>query len=142
MSQKLFLVTAGGTGMRCLQSFINLCALGMFPNTDIDILLLETDEENKDKKNTENLIQYYKKIQGSDGTTKGDGKGVGEFFSANINLFVFVPDYSTEETRNFVVLSQVERGNSEANRMLANIFYEEGVQEFNLAHGYRAQTPF
>ena len=24
--------------------------------------------------------------------------------------------------------------------MLANIFYEEGVQEFNLAHGYRAQT--
>ena len=140
MSQKLFLVTAGGTGMRCLQSFINLCALGMFPNTDIDILLLETDEENKDKKNTENLIQYYKKIQGSEGSNDSEDRGVGEFFSANINLYVFVPDYSTEETRNFVVLSQVERGNSETNRMLANIFYEEGVQEFNLAHGYRAQT--
>jgi len=140
MSQKLFLVTAGGTGMRCLQSFINLCALGMFPDNDIDILLLETDEENKDKKNTENLIQYYQKIQGSKDKPKGDGPGVGNFFSAKINLYVYVPDYSKDDTRNFVVLSQVERGNSETNRMLANIFYEEGVQEFNLAHGYRAQT--
>ena len=143
MSQNLYLVTAGGTGMRCLQSFINTCALGMYPGKTINILLLETDEENKDKKNTENLIQYYNKIRGKKSTNfnNDDEKAkIGNFYSANINLYTFVPDYSTEQTRNFVVLSQVERGDSEENRMLANIFYEEGVQEFNLAHGYRAQT--
>ena len=129
--------------MRCLQSFINTCALGMYPGKTINILLLETDEENKDKKNTENLIQYYNKIRGKKSTNfnNDDEKAkIGNFYSANINLYTFVPDYSTEQTRNFVVLSQVERGDSEENRMLANIFYEEGVQEFNLAHGYRAQT--
>ena len=62
---KFFLVAAGGTGMRCLQSFVQMCALGMYPNRNISILLLETDEQNKDKKNTENLLKWYKDIQSS-----------------------------------------------------------------------------
>ena len=154
---KFFLVAAGGTGMRCLQSFVQMCALGMYPNRNISILLLETDEQNKDKKNTENLLKWYKDIQSSGVDRKKavvdkmttDGAAsipsdnsslVGGFFSANIDLYTFVPDYSKDDTRNFVVLSQVERGNSEVNHKLANIFYEEPVQEFPLAHGYRAQT--
>ena len=58
-TSKYFLVCAGGTGMRCLQSFINMCSVGMFAGQTIDVLLLDTDAENKDKKNTENLIQKY-----------------------------------------------------------------------------------
>jgi hypothetical protein len=140
----LFLVASGGTGMRCLQSFIQMCALGMFPGKTIHILLLETDEENKDKRNTENLVKWYQQITnnpGDDNSSSNDNNSsVGPYFSAQVKLYTFVPDYSKESTRNFVVLSQVERGNSEINHKLANIFYEEGVQEFNLAHGYRAQT--
>lgn len=143
MANDVFLVAAGGTGMRCLQSVVNMAAMGLFPGKTVNILLLETDEENKDKRNTENLLSWYKQIQKSKSTKDkdvGDDELVGEYFSANINLHTFVPDYSTDATRNFVVLSQVERGDSEINRKLANIFYEEPVQEFNLAHGYRAQT--
>ena len=152
MSQ-YFLVAAGGTGMRCLQSFIQLCALGMFPKKNITILLMETDAENKDKANAEQLLTWYNYLQGkakaeepkdksNDGTeNKGaESSMVGDYFSANIDLCLFVPDYSRDDSRSFKVLSQVERGNSEVNHKLANIFYEEGVQEFDLGHGYRAQT--
>jgi hypothetical protein len=140
----LFLVASGGTGMRCLQSIIQMCSLGMFPGKTIHVLLLETDEENKDKRNTENLVKWYQQITSNpvdkNGKVNSNHSSVGAYFSAQIKLYTFVPDYSKESTRNFVVLSQVERGNSEINHKLANIFYEEGVQEFNLAHGYRAQA--
>ena len=152
MSQ-YFLVTAGGTGMRCLQSFIQLCALGMFPKKNITILLMETDAENKDKANAEQLLSWYHFLQGKAKTEEPKDKSnesaenkstesslVGDYFSANVELCVFVPDYSKDDSRSFKVLSQVERGNSEINHKLANIFYEEGVQEFDLGHGYRAQT--
>ncbi len=133
-SAQYFLVAAGGTGMRCLQSFINLAAVGMFKDIKmVHILLMDTDEENKDKRNAENLIKAYEKIIGQE--AKGDG-----FFSCKFKLYVFVPDYSKDTRRNFIILSQLERGNSDVNHKLANIFFEDNVQEFDLSHGYRAQT--
>jgi len=149
---KYFLIASGGTGMRCLQSCIQLCALGMFPGKTLNILLVETDEENKDKRNTENLLKWYNQIKSNVGGSNDQNRSesdqpkttqnrmVGDFFSANINLYNFVPDYSTDATRNFKVISQVQRGNSQINQELANIFYEKRVQEFDLSHGYRAQT--
>jgi hypothetical protein len=132
-SAQYFLVAAGGTGMRCLQSFINLAAVGMFKDIKkVHILLMDTDEENKDKRNAENLIQAYQKIAP---TPKGGG-----FYNCEFKLYVFVPDYSTDTRRNFIILSQLERGDSDVNHKLANIFFEDNVQEFDLSHGYRAQT--
>jgi len=137
-TSKYFLVCAGGTGMRCLQSFINMCSLGMFSGQTIDVLLLDTDAENKDKKNTENLIQKYSKLMHNNGESKSNKAG--EFFSANINLYTFIPDYSTETTKRFTLISELEKGDPAVNRRLGDLFYEEPVQEFDLSHGYRAQT--
>ena len=33
---KIFIIAIGGTGMRCLESFVHLCAMGMFDNKTID----------------------------------------------------------------------------------------------------------
>ena len=68
MANDVFLVAAGGTGMRCLQSVVNMAAMGLFPGKTVNILLLETDEENKDKRNTENLLSWYRQIQKSKST--------------------------------------------------------------------------
>ncbi len=130
---KNFLIAAGGTGMRCLQSFLNLCALGMYEGESIDILLLETDIENGDKKNSENLVTWYHTL-----TTNMAGKF--NYFGPVVNFYTFVPDYSKDNKRRFTLISRVEEGDSETNRMLADLFYEEGVQEFDLMHGFRAQT--
>lgn len=137
-TSKYFLVCAGGTGMRCLQSFINLCSVGMFAGQTIDVLLLDTDAENKDKKNTENLMQKYTKLMHNTGEAKSNKAG--EFFSANINLYTFIPDYSKETTKRFTLISEIEKGDPSVNKRLGDLFYEEPVQEFDLSHGYRAQT--
>jgi hypothetical protein len=135
-SAQYFLVAAGGTGMRCLQSFINLAAVGMFKGiSKVHILLMDTDEENKDKRNAENLIKAYEKLFSSAKDAPG-----GAFFKCELVLYVFVPDYSKDTRRNFIILSQLERGNSDVNHKLANIFFEDSVQEFDLSHGYRART--
>ena len=34
----LYLIAVGGTGMRCLESFLHLCAIGMFADKEIKIL--------------------------------------------------------------------------------------------------------
>jgi len=130
---KNFLIAAGGTGMRCLQSFLNMCAMGMYEGESVDILLLETDIENGDKKNSENLVNWYQTL-----CTNNAGKF--GFFGPQVNFYTFVPDYSKDNKRRFTLISRVEEGDSETNRMLADLFYEEGVQEFDLMHGFRAQT--
>ena len=129
-TSKYFLVCAGGTGMRCLQSFINLCSVGMFAGQTIDVLLLDTDAENKDKKNTENLMQKYTKLMHNTGEAKSNKAG--EFFSANINLYTFIPDYSKETTKRFTLISEIEKGDPSVNKRLGDLFYEEPVQEFDL----------
>ena len=57
---KLFVIAIGGTGMRCLESFVHLCAIGMFDNEEIEILTLDTDQTNGNKGRVEQLIEHYK----------------------------------------------------------------------------------
>ena len=59
-SDKLFVIAIGGTGMRCLESFTHLCAMGVFDSKEIDILTLDTDQTNGNKQRTEELIKQYK----------------------------------------------------------------------------------
>lgn len=132
--QSYFIIASGGTGMRCLQAFVNCCAIGAFKDRKFNILLIDTDEENKDKRNVENLVASYVLLRNSIKPSSDS------YFSSEITLHTFVPDYSTDATRDFVRLSKIELDNSDLSKRLANIFYEENVQEFNLAHGYRAQT--
>lgn len=44
MAQQYFVLGIGGTGMRCIESLIHLCAMGMFDDTDIHLLALDTDK--------------------------------------------------------------------------------------------------
>ena len=137
-TSKYFLVCAGGTGMRCLQSFVNMCALGMFSGQIVDVLLLDTDAENKDKKNAENMVQKYGKLMNNSGDAKANKAG--EFFSTQINLYTFIPDYSQDTSKQFTLLSEMLKGDPKVNKRLGDLMYDEPVQEFNLAHGYRGQT--
>lgn len=38
MAKQFFVLGIGGTGMRCIESLIHLCAMGMFDNTDIPLV--------------------------------------------------------------------------------------------------------
>ena len=82
---KLFVIAIGGTGMRCLESFTHLCAIGMFDNQEIEILTLDTDSTNGNKKRVEDLILLYNQVKSS-GSIVGGTPNANTFFSAKLNL--------------------------------------------------------
>lgn len=145
MNDHLFVIAIGGTGMRCLESFVHLCAIGMFDNQEIDILTLDTDQGNGNKARVEALIDLYNKVKSND-TDKIDGgeANCDTFFSAKLNLYKFFTDYSNANSDNYQKLASVVSANREQreeDEALADLFFNhDTVQQFNLAHGYRAQT--
>ena len=140
---KLFVIAIGGTGMRCLESFVHLCAIGMFDNHEVDILTLDTDQSNGNKGRVEELINIYNKVKSND-ENRVDGGTVNRdtFFSAKLNLYKFYTSYGDQNRKSFKVLSHTSNADAKSeNRDLSDLFYDESsVQEFELDHGYRAQT--
>lgn len=141
--EKLFVIAIGGTGMRCLESFVHLCAMGLFDNKTIDILTLDTDQSNGNKDRVESLIDLYNKIKSDDANQINGGRpNAKTFFSAKLNLYRFYTVYGEANRKTYKILSGVNSGlHKEENTDLADLFFdEESVQSFELDHGYRAQT--
>lgn len=144
-NNQLFVVAIGGTGMRSLESFVHLCAIGMFDGEEINILTLDTDQTNGNKGRVERLIELYNKIKSAD-PAKIDGgtPNVDTFFSAKLNLYKFFTDYTNQQRKTYKLLSQMSNLTPEQNadnEDLARLFLDENtVQQFDLGHGYRAQT--
>lgn len=135
-----FVIAIGGTGMRCLESFVHLCAVGLFDNNEINILTLDTDQTNGNKGRVESLVNKYNKVKTNDQQTIGGQPCSDSFFSAKLNLYKFFADYSTSERQTLNSLSKIS-SSGEDNQDLADLFFErESVQSFDLSHGYRAQT--
>lgn len=144
MDEKLFLIAIGGTGMRCLESFVHLCAAGLFDNHTIDILTLDTDQTNGNKGRVENLIDLYNKVKTNDAGSIGGEPRKNTFFSAKLNLYKFFTDYSKPSRQTLTSLSSTSNLTEEQrqdNQDLSDLFFDrESVQQFKLDHGYRAQT--
>ena len=144
MDEKLFLIAIGGTGMRCLESFVHMCAAGLFDNHTIDILTLDTDQTNGNKDRVESLIELYNKVKANDATNIGGEQRSNTFFSAKLNLYRFFTDYSTPDRSTLAALASTTNLTDEQrqdNQDLSDLLFErDTVQQFKLDHGYRAQT--
>lgn len=144
MNDKLFLIAIGGTGMRCLESFVHLCAAGLFDNHTIEILTLDTDQNNGNKDRVESLIELYNKVKTNDASTKGGEQRSNTFFSAKLNLYRFFTDYSTPTRMTLNALAATKNltdQDRQDNQDLSDLLFErDSVQQFKLDHGYRAQT--
>ncbi|TWR26794.1 hypothetical protein FPZ42_07080 [Mucilaginibacter achroorhodeus] len=143
MMDKLFVIAVGGTGMRCLESFVHLCAIGMLDSREVEVLTLDTDQTNGNKGKVEELIRLYNRIKSSD-SQEGGTPNADTFFSAKLNLYRFFTNYSGRGRENYKDLVKLSTGSPEQqrdNKLLSDLFLDHAsVQEFSLAHGYRAQT--
>ena len=143
MNDKLFVIAVGGTGMRCLEAFTHLCAIGMFDNQEIEVLTLDTDATNGNKIKVEELIRLYNKVK-TFGTNDGGTPNANTFFSAKLNLHRYWTNYSGETRKNYKALCDLTKGEEDVkrnNKLIADLFLDTNtVQEFDLSHGYRAQT--
>lgn len=138
MPEKYFIIGIGGTGMRCIEAFTHLCAIGMFDNKEIDILSIDTDTNNGNKGRSEQLIDRYIRIKGGvQGTPTSNS-----FFTAKLNIYKFAPEYSGNRLT-YELISGLNAGSEDVkkdNKALSDLFFDDDVQKFKLDHGYRAQT--
>lgn len=131
---KVFLIAIGGTGMRCLEAFTHLCAMGMCAGHEIEVLSLDTDIDNGNKNRAERVVDNYMKI--NDGTLASDGP-----FSAKINLYKFWPENINNKGNNSYNYKDIAHSSASLqDQYLSDLFFDERTQEFNLKDGYRAQT--
>lgn len=92
MKDSLFVIAIGGTGMRCLEAFVHLCAIGMFDNEEINILTLDTDQSNGNKGRVERLIELYNKVKTDNPESPGGSPNSNTFFSSKLSLYRFYTD--------------------------------------------------
>ena len=135
---EFFVLGIGGTGMRCIESLIHLCAIGMFDNTVIHLLALDTDKNNGNFSRLKELKEAYCNAKGADEANRVTLENT--FFSANLKYYEFSPDYEQQSTFRAVFGYDDTHYHNREEADLADLVFSENVQEFNLRHGYRAQT--
>ena len=135
-------IAIGGTGMRCAESLVQLCAMGMFDNTEINLLALDTDFENGNFKRLKTLVDNYNRI-----TADRDGVASDTLFSAKINYFTFSPTYTSGTC--FDIISRYSEAQTNTHdddgvkwqdSDLVDLFLTPEMRKMDLQHGYRAQT--
>ena len=136
------MIAIGGTGMRCAECLVHLCAMGMFDDTQVNLLALDTDYKNGNFKRLANLVHNYMAI-----TADRDGVASDTLFSAKINYYTFSPDYksgSNFDTESHYSDAQAVIHDETAVKWkesdLADLFLTPDVRKMDLQHGYRAQT--
>ena len=138
MAKQFFVLGIGGTGMRCIESLIHLCAMGMFDDTEIHLLALDTDKNNGNFSRLKEVKEAYVNAKNIDKANRTPLKET--FFSADIKYYEFSPNYETKSTFNEVFnYDDTSYRNSDATD-LADLVLTDNVETFNLRHGYRAQT--
>lgn len=137
----VYVIGIGGTGMRCIENFIHLCAIGMFDNTTVHMLAMDTDKNNGNFKRLSTIVGHYNAING--GSAKAD-----TLFSAKLEYYQFSPDYDGNACTFNNIVNKERLSNADAidentkTRVsdLLDLFIRPEVGEMNLEHGYRAQT--
>lgn len=136
-NDNIFVIGIGGTGMRCIEAFTHLCAIGMFDKKEVHLLALDTDKDNGNFTRLKNLKEAYLKTKG---VNKSHESQTDTFFSANLKYYQFSPDYSRLSTFNALYNYGDTKFRNPEEAAIADLLLTENAKEFDLKHGYRAQT--
>jgi hypothetical protein len=134
---QIFVIGIGGTGMRCIEAFTHLCAMGMFDKTDVHLLALDTDKDNGNFTRLKNLKEAYIKTKG---VNKKQFALAETFFSANLHYYQFSPDYSQLSTFSALYNYGDTKFSNPEKAAIADLLFTDNAKDFDLKHGYRAQT--
>ncbi len=138
MARKFFVLGIGGTGMRCIESLIHLCSIGMFDDTDLYLLALDTDKNNGNFARLKAVKDAYLNVKSLDAANRTPNKNT--FFSANLKYYEFSPNYEIKSTFKDVFGYGDTQYTAKGKTDLADLVFSKDVEDFNLRHGYRAQT--
>ena len=111
---------------------------GMFDETEIHLLALDTDKNNGNFSRLKEVKEAYTLSKGLDAANRVSHKDT--FFSANLRYYEFSPNYGEKSTFKAVFNYGDTQYNHREETDLADLVLSEKVEDFNLRHGYRAQT--
>ena len=132
------IIAIGGTGMRCAESFVHLCAMGMFDDKEINLLALDTDYQNGNFDRLNSLVNTYSSI--------ADRASKDTLFSAKINYYSFSPEYHGTDDFNSISRYSTATSTHDEDDVkwkesdIVDLFLTKEMRDMNLEHGYRAQT--
>lgn len=124
--------------MRCIESLIHLCSIGMFDDTDLYLLALDTDKNNGNFARLKAVKDAYLNVKSLDLSGRTPNKDT--FFSANLKYYEFSPNYEIKSTFKDVFGYGDTQYTDKGKTDLADLVFSKDVEDFNLRHGYRAQT--
>ena len=102
------------------------------------MIALDTDKNNGNFSRLKAVKDAYLNAKGLD---KSQRTALSDtFFSANLKYFEFSPNYETKSTFKDVFNYGNTQYNNKTVTDLADLVLSDNVEEFNLRHGYRAQT--
>jgi hypothetical protein len=135
-----YLICAGGSGVRVLESMIHLCAMGLGPD---ELRVLAVDPDNANASRVKALIDNYQDVRGRlDGNTGPRLK----LFHTKLNLFDVA-----DATKGLKVWSPVNAGGTlqdllgygnlpEATQDIAHLFFTKDELGMDLYQGFRGHT--
>lgn len=133
----LTIFAIGGTGMRCMESLVHICATGMGPK-DIDVFLVDPDQKNGNLSKTADLIRAYNSVR-IHLSQKEVGKQ-GYPFHTNIELKQHWNPLTTNDNRNVRTLEDFLSYNAleENEQNLVSLLFSKEERKLDLGHGFRA----
>ncbi len=132
MTYHIFAV--GGTGTRCLESFIFLCAMGLGPS-EVDIYIIDPDAGNGNANRAEDLAKHYQEIRQH---LKEPSKG--SLFFTSISLIKRInPHVNINNENNNLKKIVNYNGLNEDEQALLDLLYSKKELNLDLTFGYRAR---
>lgn len=86
MSPHVFVIAAGGSGAKAVESLVHLCAAGLGPDK-LDVLLLDVDQNNGNSKRCQALLANYLALQAGSWRARPSSRTIGSSAPDEIHFF-------------------------------------------------------
>ena len=129
------LVLLGGTGAKCGEIFLHMCANGYFAGDRVNIMYIDSDDQNGNARNFKRLYELYQECQNKYMIVQSSNE---HFFKTKITLRVADPVPKNIEYFRELIHSAGGRNVTSAARVLMGALYSEEEMEMKIAEGFFA----
>lgn len=129
------LVLLGGTGARCGEIFIHMCANGYFKGEEVNILFIDSDTDNGNAANLKRLVDLYHKCQEK---YRIEASPLPCFFRPRINFMIENPVQDVEYFKDLVNYEHVDMEGRRKVEMLMRALYSDEEYNMKISDGFFA----
>ena len=131
-----YLILLGGTGARCGEIFVHMCANGYFAGNSIHMLYIDSDEDNGNARMFRQLVDLYQDCRLR---YHNDVSPIPCFFQTEITLSIVNPVKEKMVFRDIASLGQTDVADIRAAKALMRALYSDEECETRISDGFFAR---